>query len=371
MLPAIVCSALLAAPPAPAPAPEWVEGPLEPLLERAGEEHKLVMVELWTSWSRDCGRLREALASAAVEAALADYLCLTLDAEGRAGAPLAYRQHVGAYPTLLFFEADGTLRERLQGYLSGERLAGELERIARNEGTLAALRAALVAEPDDLERRYELALKLKEAGDGPAAAAEFAEIRARDPEGSSRASRRMRFDEAYDAFYQDLVDWEELDWAGFEALALEVDDPRLEFRALALLAFAHNIEGIRARLAAVEDPEREPEVQPHLRASRGFYARAWAIVPEAQRALFGNELAYTYFEDRENLTDEERALALEVAERVLELWPGEASVLDTAACCNFMSGNRERALELLARARELEPEGHADWDEHEALFRGE
>jgi tetratricopeptide (TPR) repeat protein len=390
MLPAIGCAALLALPaPAPAPewpgpewlgpewpgpewpGPEWMEGPLEAALERARAEHRLVMVELWTSWSRDSARLREVLASEAVEPALEGYLCLTLDAESRTGAPLAYRQHVGAYPTLLFFEADGALRERLHGYLSAETLVGELERIARNEDTLAALRAALVAAPDDLERRYELALKLEQAGDAAGSAEELDQIRALDPEGTSRASRRMRFDEVHDAFYKDLVDWEELDWAGFEALALEVDDPSLEFRGLALLAFAHNIEALRARNAVEREPEREAEVQPHLRASRAFYARAWAIVPESKRALFGNELAYTFWEDRENLTEDERALALEVAERALELLPDEASVLDTAACCNFMNGNRERALELLARARELDPAGDTDWDEHEALFRGE
>lgn len=374
MLPVIGCAVLLACASAPAPAlapVEWVEGPLEPVLERAREEHKLVLVELWTGWSRDSARLREVLASEAVEPALAGYLCLTLDAEGRAGAPLAYRQHVGAYPTLLFFEADGTLRERLLGHFSGERLAEELERVARNEGTLAALRAALVEAPDDLERRYELALKLEKAGDGAASAVELDEIRARDPEGRSRASRRMRFDELYDVFFKDLVAWKELDWAGLEALALEVEDPELEFRGISLLAFAHNIEGLRARNAIERDPAREAEVQPHMRESRAFYARAWAVVPEDKRAIFGNELAYTYFEDRENLTDEERALALEVAERVLALLPDDPSVLDTAACCNFINGNRERALELLARARELEPAENAQWDEHEALFHGE
>jgi tetratricopeptide (TPR) repeat protein len=329
------------------------------------------MDEFSAAWSRDSARLHAELASEAVGPALDGYLCLAVDAESRTGAPLAYRERVGAYPTLLFFEADGTLRERLLGYFTGERLVSELERIGRNEGTLAALRAALAEAPDDLEQRYELALKLESAGDLSASADEFAEIRARDPEGRSRASRRMRFDELYLAFYKDLADWEELDWAGLEALALEVEDPELEFRGLALLAFARNIEGLRARNAAKKDPEREAEVQPHLSESRAFYARAWAIVPEADRALFGNELAYTFWEDRENLTDEERAFALEVAERALELLPEESSVLDTTACCNFMNGNRERALELIARARELAPAKAAEWDAREALFRAE
>ena len=46
------------------------------------------------------------------------------------------------------------------------------------------------------------------------------------------------------------------------------------------------------------------------------------------------------------------------------------AIIDTTACCNFMNGNRERAIELNARARELRPEDAAQWDERDALFTG-
>lgn len=343
----------------------WFEGSLDEALAAAAGSEGLVMVELRTDWETACGRLERVLEDGAVVAELADTVCLQVDAEGPDGALLAYRQGVALYPTLLFLEPDGQLRDRLQGVFSGPELVAELRRIDRGERTIKSMRDAVAAAPDDLELRYALSRRLEAAGDTTAAAAEQAEIRRRDPEGTSLASRRMGFDVIHADVYDALLAWQEPDWEALRQATEAADDPLLEFKGLALLAYANHIEGVRAR-----NMKKPDEVQPHLKASRDYYRQAYEVCPPASVSAFGNEVAWKHYEDRANLTDEERAFALEVATSAHELDPRNASILDTLACCYFMNGDVERALELNERCRELDPSRPEQWAANEALFTG-
>ena len=344
---------------------EWFEGGVPRALERAAETDGLVLVLVRTDWERSCERLVATVESEELAPALAGYTCLALDAESQEGALFAYEHRVALYPTLLLLEPDGALRDRLRGAFPAGPLAAHLERIRRNEGTLASLRAALAEEPGDLDLRYELSRRLTTAGDPEAAALEIDEIRRRDPEGTSRASLRIDFDAIHDQVFDDLVKWKEPDWAVLEQATEGMDDTVLRFKGLRMLGYAHDIEGVRARNA-----KRSDEVQPHLRASREYYTRALELVPEDQVYTFCNELAWNYYEDRANLTEDERAFALAAAQRAHEASPEDASILDTLACCYFMSGRVERALELNERCRELDPSRPEQWDKNEALFTG-
>ena len=345
---------------------EWLESSLDEALARAAAEDTYLMVELVTDWELDCERLRKTLEHEDVAARLAELLCLRIDAERGEGALLAFRQRIGSYPTLLFLEPDGAVRERLHGYLSPQLMVAQLERIARNEDTLKALREAVEASPEDLEARYAYALKLKAAGDVAGNAEQLAEISRLDPEGTSPVSLRIGFDEIHDTFFQDMVDWKEPDWEALTLAIESVDDPVLEHKGISMLAYAHHIEGIRARnRGELED------VQPHLTESRALYRQSWELVPDELVAVYGNELAWNFWKDAENLTDEEKAFALEVGELALERMPDSSSILDTVACCRFMNGQVEEALELVERCRELDPERSKQWDQRVKEFTAE
>jgi hypothetical protein len=67
--------------------------------------------------------------------------------------------------------------------------------------------------------------------------------------------------------------------------------------------------------------------------SRSALRTAWKYVPESQIAEFGNSLAWTYYEGREDVSDADKAFALEVAKKVNDLSKDDVNTIDTYACC--------------------------------------
>jgi thiol:disulfide interchange protein len=101
----------------------WLKGTLEEALEQARKQDKLVFVDFWTTWCGWCKKLdHDTYADPKVIAELsAHYVCLSVDAESKIGAPLARKYSVSAYPTLLFLTTDGLVRERVAGYKPPEK----------------------------------------------------------------------------------------------------------------------------------------------------------------------------------------------------------------------------------------------------------
>jgi thiol:disulfide interchange protein len=101
----------------------WRRGSLEEVLAEARAQEKLVFVDFWTSWCGWCKRLDQDTFSdpAVIEAVNERFVSLSVDAESKSGRPIARRYGVSGYPTLLILEPDGTVRERIGGYLPPDR----------------------------------------------------------------------------------------------------------------------------------------------------------------------------------------------------------------------------------------------------------
>ena len=124
------------APSAKAEAPKeivWMKGTLEEALAQAKKQDKLVFIDFWTTWCGWCKKLdHDTYTDPKIIASLNEhYVCLSVDAESKDGAPIARRYSVSGYPTLLFLTTDGLVRERAPGYKPPEKLLPILEATAK------------------------------------------------------------------------------------------------------------------------------------------------------------------------------------------------------------------------------------------------
>lgn len=321
---------------------EWFAGSWDDLLERARAQDRLVFVEFWASWCTRCRKLEETtLRDARVIAELGDLLSYSLDAEGDRGRPIAERFHVEDYPTLVFLEPDGEVRDVLSDYLAPDAFLAELSRIKRNEGTISRLRQRIASEPGDLEARYRLAVKLEKIGDEKGHDEQIRAILASDPEGKLVVTRRIRLSRLLEDVRQDL----KLD-ALYGFLAHE-DEPELLFPAWQAVWSYERFHLDRAR----SPEEAEPHRLKWLAASRAL----WRYAPDELRARIGNNVAWYIFEYRRWVEPEDLRFALAVAERAVKLAPKDPAVVDTLACCQFALGQLDEALATIRHCIELDP----------------
>ena len=111
----------------------WMKGTLEEALAQAKKQDKLVFIDFWTTWCGWCKKLdHDTYTDPKIIASLNEhYVCLSVDAESKDGAPIARRYSVSGYPTLLFLTTDGLVRERAPGYKPPEKLLPILEATAK------------------------------------------------------------------------------------------------------------------------------------------------------------------------------------------------------------------------------------------------
>jgi thiol-disulfide isomerase/thioredoxin len=111
----------------------WMKGTLEEALAQAKKQDKLVFIDFWTTWCGWCKKLdHDTYTDPKIIASLNEhYVCLSIDAESKEGAPIARRYSVNGYPTLLFLTTDGLVRERVPGYKPPEKLLPILEATAK------------------------------------------------------------------------------------------------------------------------------------------------------------------------------------------------------------------------------------------------
>jgi thioredoxin:protein disulfide reductase len=107
------------------------ERSLERGLERAADEHKLVMVDFYAEWCVWCKRLDQTTyTDGDVQTALQGVVPVKLDGE-RQGREAAARYGVRGYPTILFLDAGGHEVARIPGYLPPDAFLQELRDILR------------------------------------------------------------------------------------------------------------------------------------------------------------------------------------------------------------------------------------------------
>jgi len=324
-----------------------------------------------------------------------DLVCLRFDVESEPGKAVAARYRLRDLPAVLFLEPDGSPRDSIVGYLPADLFLRELRRIESSEDTIPDCLSRIAATPDDPRRRLDLIAKLRVFGE----------------EEWIEAERAIAIEQIEGGFGYDPQNVDEL-WqlrtrlrkAGMDALAVAQEkaiarlDPegaslpgrwlRLE-RAVAAIRVGGQDAALRELLAGETDPgllyagwrqvqrfclwkiskaKVEKERRRWWEEWRIAATRAWEYVPDSERAYVANEIAWTYYEDAEHLTPEERRLALELATVGARLAPEEVNTLDTYACCLFLCGRVQEAIEVERRCVRLDPENEM-WRERLESFR--
>lgn len=339
----------------------WIEGTFDELLARAQKEDRLIFIDFWTDWCGWCKRLdADTFSDDAVVEEMKDILCFSVDAESETGEPLARRYNVRGFPALILLNPDGSPRDQIGGYLPPDEFRKEIQRVRKDEGTLNALRRAVERTPGDLQARYDYAVKLREMGDEEGYEGQIATIHELDPEDLSPVSRRLKLAELKMAIEQQAKAGEQLDLAPIEAFLADEKEPELRFDGWAFVAAAYNF-----MVRTTSEPVRARGL---LAKSREANRRAWKSCPEMHIGEFGNSLAYGLFEQRDEISSEDKLFALEVARKATEALGDDPNMLDTLACCLFMNGKAEEAIATIQRAIELDPE-NADWKERLVQFQ--
>lgn len=108
---------------------------LQPLLDRAKAENKLVFLDFYTTWCLPCRVMDEEVFSLAGTGRALDknFISYKVNAEKDNGPVLATVYSVYAYPALLFLDADGNVLARKDGSLSNSQFL-DLAEVALVQG---------------------------------------------------------------------------------------------------------------------------------------------------------------------------------------------------------------------------------------------
>jgi thioredoxin 1 len=341
----------------------WFEGTYEDALQEAKSKNKLVFIDLWTTWCGWCKRLdKDTYSDDSVAAEMKDIVCFNIDAESKAGVPLAKKFNVRGYPALILLSPDGSYRDQIGGYLKPEEFKREIQRVRSGKGTVAELRAQVEADKSNVDKRYTLANKLKEIDDKPGIEEQISEIKRLDPDGKSLPMHQLAFDQVVAGINAGWQASQTLDMASMQKFIDRETYPDVLFQAW------NSMVGMQSYLAQKAQQENHPDEVKKIQADvRQSLEKAWKNCPKKYVASFGKHLASAYYVDREQLTPAEKGLALEVARQAQAAEPEDASVLDALACALFMNGQKEEAMKFNARCITLEPKS-TDWQSRQAEF---
>lgn len=333
----------------------WFRGSYDELLAEAARTKRIVFLDFFSRTNAFSKKLEKGTyADPRIVAELAEVLCFSIDADIKESRSLRKRFQVQNAPALVFLDSDGTLREHISGYYAAEPFLEELRRIKANKGTFSDLRARIQADASDLDSRWELACKLRKLGDLAGYEAQVAEIRERDREGRSLASRRLKLANLYSAAATDL----ELE--PLYAFVEQEKEATLQFEGWWSI---WNLEGQAARSADSPERARRHELR-YFAAAREL----WPLVPASQHGLLGNNIAWSFYENRAGASRSDLEFALEVARKAVEAAPEVPAVVDTLACCLFAFGRTEEALAQVERCIQLDPQ-NPEWRERLAEFQ--
>lgn len=309
----------------------WFEGSLEEALAKAKQENKLVFADVGAYWCPPCRDFDEKVF---VDPEVGDFLAkgyvsVHIDAEKGNGPELVERYNVQAYPTLLVLEPSGVEKGRLVDFHARDELIAALGRIAGGENVLAELEAAVESDPDDLEKRYELAHAYALAAKRDLAQPLFDTVLAADPKNNLGLASKVLYDRAM--FFTHKLD-------GKRELAIE------EYREL---------------------QRRFPESPQAIRAYRQIgrllndLGRPDDAIVSLDKMIatdptdVGLKSSYGWFSFRQKCRPD---AGLKVVDAGIEQEPDNAGLYYLRAELELQLGDHEGALAAIKKASELEPE---------------
>jgi thiol:disulfide interchange protein len=122
--------------PAPAEEVEFFAGSWKELLAKASKEGKPFWVDVYTTWCGPCKMMAKTTFKddAVAKTSKKSFLAYKIDAEKGDGLKVASDYNVEAYPTILFFSADGKLLGREEGMQDAERFAYTIDKYLKKVG---------------------------------------------------------------------------------------------------------------------------------------------------------------------------------------------------------------------------------------------
>ncbi len=336
----------------------WRFGRFQKVLDEAGASGKPVLVYFWMEGSEQCVQMYEATLKeeAAVEAT-ADFVCYSAKHGDPYGGKLFERYKITTVPCVRVIKPDGEADDGLTGFADPGTFVQQLERIKSGKDTLSDLRARSAADPDDFDLRNRVAGKLFDLGDVEGHDAIRDSIKRDDPEGESRIGAQLHMADVTTAMTKEATRVSEVELDSLYAFAEKARHPDVTFAAWATIAANENARG-------------------NTKAEHAALHAAWAAVPAANVLNWGNSTALWLWSNRDVLSKEDRALALDMAVKAVEKaellrnggsdgassYSGDdyeaflADRLTTLIKCQAMNGKRKDALALVDRCRELDPE---------------
>jgi hypothetical protein len=331
----------------------WFSGSLEAAIQEAKTKDAIVLAYFRTDADPDCATMsRTTFSNDAVVAALAKVVCVRI--EPTSLTPMASRIPIKKLPVLVWFNPDGSPRDRLDGLHDPEPFLAETSRIVNDVGTINDLRRRMATRKDDVDAHFQLFQKLRSVGDEDGMNEEKAIILRLDPEGRSRARIRFSYDEITSAI--------EKHWADKGVLAMDKvqdlwefvelqDDPEILWDGWMRLANTHDY----LEKMAAGKPE---EAKAHRAKKRECLKRAWRGVPQERQFLQGwcHTTSEIFWSQRTELSEADKAFLLTLTQRMIQLFDRNPDAFLQRARALRLSGKREDAVAAARKALELAPE---------------
>lgn len=167
---------------------EWWQKDLDAALVAAKDKPgAMVLLYCWRENNDNCGAMFSGtLSDAALVPALRDFVCMGIK-DDVAGKPIQDRFGISQVPTILMLDPQGAVVDVVAGYLPVAEFTAEIKRIRAGTDTIAKMKAAVQAAPDDLTLQLNLMRKLRAAGDKKGSVAVIDEMVKKDPKGNTEA----------------------------------------------------------------------------------------------------------------------------------------------------------------------------------------
>jgi hypothetical protein len=148
-----------------------------------------------------------------VRAELTELVCLRFeDVENRAFEKVRNQYNVETYPTFVLVNPDGSIEDRIEGFIPADPMVDQLQRIKAGTGTVSWHRAEVAAEPDELEHQFSLAQMLENVRAYDDAELTYDAIRSADPRGETTAGARLAMNAVWDELREssgdDQANWD-------------------------------------------------------------------------------------------------------------------------------------------------------------------
>ena len=349
-------------PPSPAPAPAPVQAPGTGVawfdkaptsgLAQARLQERPAVVYFRAEWNGFCQRMDSGVfATAEAARALEGATAIRVDYDKQ--REVADRYRVKEVPAVIWFNPDGSVRDRVDGFQTLEVFLANAARVKADLGTFNELRRKIAANADDLDARFDLYQRLDSVGDSKGMAEQRAEIEKRDPEGRSRGSRHFRYLRITSEIEQHWAATQTLDMnkvAALQALVEAETEPWIVWDGWMRLSNTHKYLGDQAKAQGKAEEEKQ-----HRAKRREYLGYAWRGVPERQVESWGSQYGQLLWEEREELSEQDKEFFVAMTTSLAQTFADQGIMHDLHARALSLVGKQAEALEAARKASSLEP----------------